>query len=283
MEALSHLTGNLRGGGESTYNTSIKGRSWRSISGLPKLFELHDNQLHLIDMMLTELLGLASAAALASSAAYAAPVLEPRATTPCYTTHTGRVLYAPNDPYGLNSANQMIYPSTGTALTVLLQVSTIDPYASLETLGSDRTVLLLLRRVPMRHTPPIIQTTRVTEVRAIFSVISPSEGSTVCFFHLARLVAVEGGSIGANQCLTTLQSPSDSNIFYMHLASCRSNTNPPTSQAFVLDTNDFGHEIWHVRIFTFQPSPSHSRFSLLRVVHLSNVSLRSASLTSDRE
>lgn len=64
---------------------------------------------------------------------------------------------------------------------------------------------------------------------------------------VARLLAVETDSIGANQCLTTLPSISDPSIYYMHLATCGDDISPPPSQAFLLYTGTSGHEIFYVR------------------------------------
>lgn len=69
-------------------------------------------------------------------------------------------------------------------------------------------------------------------------------------FYPARLVAVPGGSIGENLCVTSLASPSTTQYVYLHLATCGSNISPPPSQSFVLETNDFGHEITFVSIYS---------------------------------
>lgn len=69
--------------------------------------------------------------------------------------------------------------------------------------------------------------------------------------HLARLLAVPGGSIGENLCVTSLPSPSSSEPVYLRLAPCGRDITPPGSQDFILETNDFdfGHEITFVRTY----------------------------------
>lgn len=67
--------------------------------------------------------------------------------------------------------------------------------------------------------------------------------------HLARLVAVPGGSIGENLCVTSLPSPTATDYVYLRLASCGSDITPPGPQDFILETNDFGHEITFVSTY----------------------------------
>lgn len=104
---------------------------------------------------------------------------------------------------------------------------------------------LFCRRVPTPPLPAISPARNHTEVpyfaNTLYSSLSRSN-----VFLTARLVAVPGGTIGTNQCLTMLSSPTTTEYIYLHLATCGSDITPPASQNFVLDTDDFGHEITFV-------------------------------------
>ncbi|KAF7979950.1 hypothetical protein HWV62_40388 [Athelia sp. TMB] len=71
-------------------------------------------------------------------------------------------------------------------------------------------------------------------------------GKVTPFIYWGRIVAVEGGRVKANQCLTSTPS-STSGILYAKLADCGNDSNPPTDQSWSFITDDIGRVILFVR------------------------------------
>lgn len=69
-----------------------------------------------------------------------------------------------------------------------------------------------------------------------------------------------------------LASSSTTEYIYLHLATCGDDVTPPASQSFVLETNDFGHEITFVSCIYFSGKFKGYRFliAMLDSSHLQN-------------